>query len=261
MNTATKLLRTLGPRYGSGQLLSALLMAWGSKLDAFQADGDAAVSQLSVLTASHEWLDLWGELYAIPRKPGEPDDDYADRLIRRTIMQRPQPMALEDIVNGEFKLSAFFVRDLWPFVLLSDQWTTLPGRPLQVSDGQLLPDFFTFGPNSATVSFSSTYSPGAFGLWIAEQSSQILVSTLDQIITDLPLILLSDQFAPGSPHVSDGQLTTPDFGGPGDTARHSLELPSPEFPISIDDIMSIINQHRAAGTNPVVIATQLRFAA
>ncbi len=260
MDAATKLLRTLGPRYGSGQLLSSLLMAWGSKLDAFQTDGDAAVAQLSLLTASNEWLDIWGELYAIPRQQGEPDGQYADRIIRRTIMQRPQPMALEEIINGEFMLAAFYVRDLWPFVLLSDQWTTFPGRPLQVSDGQLLPDFFTFGPNAATVSFSSTYSPGAFGIWVAEESSQILISTLDQIIAELPLILLSDQFL-STDHVSDGQLTTPDFGGPGDTARHSLELPSPEFPISIDDIMDLINQHRAAGTNPVVIATQLRFAA
>lgn len=258
--TVQKLLAILGPRYSSESgLLLALLGAWGAKLDQAKADGDAAFAQLSVLTASSIWLDEWGGLYGVARQPAEDDDTYASRMIHETIRQRPQAAALEQIVKGAFALAAFYVRDLWPFALLTDQWTTFPGRPVQVTDGQLLPDFFTFGPTSATVTFSETYVPGSFGIWVSEITSQLLTYTLDQVIALLPLELLTDQVG-SIDHVTDGQLSTPDFGGPGDTARHTFNLPRASFPIAIDDILALINEHRAAGTRPVVMGTQLQSA-
>jgi hypothetical protein len=257
--TVRKLLNTLGPQYGEGQnvLLAALLGAWGYKLDEARADGDAAIAQLSVLTASSVWLDQWGLLYTVMRLPNEDDNAYAMRIIAETIHQRPQPLALERIVNGMYDLAEFFVRDLWPSVLLSDQWTMLPGVPLQVSDGQNQSGFLTFGPNMATVSFSVTYTPGSFGIWVTEQTSAIISYTLQQIITLLPLELIGDQFS-SADHVSDGQLTTPGYGTPSDTARHALNLPAATFPTSVDAILALINQHRAAGTKPVVMGTQLQ---
>jgi hypothetical protein len=249
----------LGPRYAAGEtgLLAAFLGAAGAKLDECRADGDAAVAQLSVLTASAFWLDEWGGLYAVPRSAGESDDAYAQRIIRETIRQRPQPMALEQIVAGAFPVAAFYVRDLWFFALLTDQYATLPGRPLQVTDGQLRPDFFLFGPNSATVTFSAVLSPGSFGIWIAELTSQLLTYTLAQVAALLPLELLTDQTG-SSTQVLDGQLTTPDFGGPGDTASHTLNLPRATFPVAIADILALIDQHRAAGTKAVLMGTQLQ---
>jgi len=260
MDTATKILTALGPRYrhDEGSLTRVLVDAWGAKLNDALADGDAAVAQLSTLTASARWLDQWGLLYAIMRQPQELDDAYASRLISETIRQRPQPFALEQIIRGAFdNIDFLYVRDLWPFVLLSDQWVSPPGKPKQVSDGQLDETFLDFGPSMATVSFSPTHAPGSFGIWVSESTSELLTYTLQEVINLLPLVLLSDQSIPTS-HVSDGQLTTPDFGGPSDTARHSFSLPVPVFPASIDDIMALINQHRAAGTRPIMIATQLR---
>jgi len=256
--TVQRLLNSLGPNYSSGGiLLLALLSAWGEKLDRCRDDGDAALAQLSILTASSIWIDQWGELYGIVRLADEDDDTYASRIISRTVMQRPQALALEQIVNSAYSLAAFFVRDLWPFILLTDQWSTLPGRPLQVTDGQLAPDFFIFGPNSATVTFSSVFSPGTFGFWVSEVTSQLLTYTLDQVVALLPLELLTDQFASAN-HVTDGQLTTPGFGTPADTARHTFNLPTASFPISIDDILALINKHRAAGTKPILMGAQLQ---
>lgn len=452
MATIDKLLTTLGPRYGFGQnvLLRALLGAWAAKLDDAVADGDKAMAQLSINTAAGVWLQQWGELYNVPRLPNEDDDAYAQRIVRSTIQQRPQLLAIRQLVLQAFALKDFFIADLWPFVLLSDQFalpdevftrstnllrrsqdfdnptwskfgsTILPnavgapdgttaadrltesalnenhqvfqlllqpagatmtfsvyakpdsrdqitvqmagtaftratfnltnatfvltqpttgtatagmtqeangfyrcsitwvgivvnplcqillangagvnlyqgngtsglylwgamvnqgtfplpyvqtfdtvtsqlvqtvadGMPLQQSDGQLQSTFFNFGPNEAAVSFTPTFAPGAFGYWISELTSQLTVYTLDQVIALLPLVLLSDQFTSNT-QVSDGQLTTPGFGTPQDTARHSFALPPVTFPVSVDDVLDVINANRAAGTMPVLMGTQL----
>jgi len=285
MQAVTKILTAIGPGYRSdeGSLIRVLANAWGTKLDESIADGDAATAQFSILTASVRWLDQWGALYAIARKAQEADDAYADRLMRlsrngverkrrkaqeaddayadrlisETIRQRPQPFALEQIVRYTYTIDEIFVRDLWPFILLSDQWVSPADKPLQVSDGQLDPTFFTFGPSMVTVSFSTMHTPGSFGIWIAETTSQLLTYTLQEVINLLPLVLLSDQIS-STTHVSDGQVTTPDFGGPSDTARHSFSLPPPVFPVSINAILALINQHRAAGTRPIIMGTQLQ---
>ena len=259
MQAVTKILTAIGPGYRSdeGSLIRVLANAWGAKLDEAIVDGDAATAQLSILTASVRWLDQWGALYAIARKAQEADDAYADRLISETIRQRPQPFALEQIVRYTYTIDDIFVRDLWPFILLSDQWVSPVDKPKQVSDGQLDPTFFTFGPSMVTVSFSTMHTPGSFGIWISETMSQLLTYTLQDVINLLPLVLLSDQIS-STTHVSDGQVTTPDFGGPSDTARHSFSLPPPVFPVSINAILALINQHRAAGTRPIIMGTQLQ---
>lgn len=258
MNTVDKLFQILGPVYGARQriLLDSLLSAFAGKIDDAKVAVSNATAQLSITTAWAFWLDQWGELYAVKRSLNESDDSYAIRVITETVRQRPQVDSLESIIKRLFALNAFYVRDMWPFVLRSDQWSTLPGEPLQISDGHLLPDFLQFGPTSATVSVTKDHVPGCFGIWISEISAVIAIYTLEDILANFPLILLSDQ-APDSLGLGDGHLTQPGFGMPGDIARVSLNIPKPVRGVPIETILDIINRHRAAGTKPVIVQAEL----
>lgn len=48
-------------------------------------DVDMAKLQMSMSTATGEWLDSWGDYFGIPREPGEGDDDYRARILAEII--------------------------------------------------------------------------------------------------------------------------------------------------------------------------------
>lgn len=48
-------------------------------------DVDIAKLQMSMATATGEWLDSWGDYFGIPREPGELDDDYRARILAEII--------------------------------------------------------------------------------------------------------------------------------------------------------------------------------
>lgn len=234
------------------ELTQAVMGAVAERLQVLGTDVDAGVSQLHVLKASEEWLDLWGTVFGISRKTGELDDGYGPRLIEETIRQRPQPQALTDIVLKTTGVTVI-LRDLWPFVLHSDGFKVPAGRPAQVADGHLAAGWVAGAWDDLAVRSGLVYPylEGCFGVWLALDEAVPFQYTLDNIVASLPLVLLADQFNAGSPHVSDGQLTTPDFGGPADTARHSFGVDPVGLPSSVTEVMSLITRHRAAGTEAV----------
>jgi|GEM_PF-5047943 len=234
-------------------LLTVFLTALARSLDRTNADGDSAVAQLNLRRASDEYLDMWGDYFAVARLPGEGDAAYSRRIIEETLMLRCNNLALERILLRAFGYTAH-VKDLWPYVLLSDQWETPAGHPRHVGDGHLTtPDFGGPTDTATRLGVAAPYLPGCFGVWIDVAVEQVGIYTLEQVKALLPLVLISDDLTTTSLHVLDGQLTTPDFGGPTDTARHSFAIPQAAFPLSVDDLMAVVHRHRAAGTKPILM--------
>lgn len=233
-------------------LLRAIKGAWADRLAVLGADMQAAIDQLHILRAADEYLDLWGAVFGWPRLTGESDRTYGPRIINNTIRQRPQPRALEDIVWRETGV-VVRIRNLWPMVLMSDQWRVADRRPAQVSDGHR---HVTWQPGTVEdvavrSAFAYPYLEGVFGVWMEIPPEAPFAYTLDNVVTFRPLVLLSDQLTPTTQHVSDGHLTTPGFGGPEDTARHSFAVLGSGTPSSVARIMALIGRHQAAGTEAV----------
>lgn len=237
------------------ELLNAVLGAVAERLQILGADIDAGIAQLNVLSAAEEWLDLWGGVYGIQRKSDhELDATYGPRIIAETVRQRPQPQSLIDIVLQTTGVE-IVVRDLWPHILHSDGFTVPASRPLQICDGHLTPGW-TAGESDDLVVRSGLVYPyleGVFGVWMRIAPEVPFAYTLENIVAARPLVLLCDQFDDGTVHVSDGQLITPDFGGPGDTARHSFAVSNVGVPASVLEVMALIDRHRAAGTEAVFL--------
>lgn len=239
----------------SSKLLQAILGAAANRLEVLGGDIDAAVGQLNILKSAEEWLDLWGTVYGIPRRSDqELDDAYGARIIEETLRQRPQPQALTEIVFRTLGIQ-MVVKDLWTFVLQSDGFAVPAGRPAQVCDGHLTPGWIAGSVNDQVVrcGIVSPYLEGMIGFWLNVAPEVPFIYTLENVIQSQPLVLLSDQLDVGTLHVSDGQLTTPDFGGPGDTARHSFAVATTGVPASVGEVLSLLNRHRAAGTEIVFL--------
>jgi hypothetical protein len=240
----------------SGTLVDTWQTAVASALQQMLDDGDAAIGQLSISTAQGPWLNQWGTLFNVPRRsPAEMDEAYAARIIYQTIQQRTQPPALEAIVQQGLGITVT-VKDLWPYVLIGDQWTTPIGRPLQLGDGQLTAGVFT-DQDEAVRGFApapAPYLPGNFGVWIYAAPVEPFSYTVENVRTLLPLVLFGDDVTPGDLNLGDGHLTTPQVGGPNDTARHGFAPQNFDLQSTADEVLDLINQHRAAGTQAVLMA-------
>ncbi|MDO8357327.1 MAG: hypothetical protein Q7U76_13130 [Nitrospirota bacterium] len=245
--TATRLQANMGRIYGgpSSGVLPSLLSAIGSVIDRAHADGQGALAQLNLLSSSAVWLDQWGALFGVSRLSGEGDVLYAPRIVAQVIRQRPQGIALQDIVQAAFNLTVQ-IRDLYPYCLLSDQWTTPPGRPPQVSDGQLTVGFNGSAPDNAVrCDYLTPYLPGHFGVWIQFSSDSTPYSfTMEDIRANFPLVLFSDDPVLAGTMVSDGQIGVAAYG-------LSFGPVSPLPPFSVSDVLALINANRAAGTQSV----------
>lgn len=244
VSTATRLQTNMGRVYGapSNGVLGQLLSAIGSVIDRAHLDGQDAIAQLNLLSASDEWLDQWGGLFKVPRLAGESDVLYAPRIIAQVIRPRTQWRAIEEIVQNAFNLT-IQIRDLYPYCLLSDQFVTPAGRPPQVCDGQLTDGFNGSSPDQAVrCDYASPYMAGNFGVWIQFTSSSTPYSfTLSDIRANFPLDLFSDDFTLTDKMVSDGQVGVPSYG-----ISFGPVTPSPPF--SQADVLNLINENRAAGT-------------
>lgn len=224
----------------------ALKSAMADRLRAAARDMSAAIAQLHILKAADEFLDQWGVVFGWPRRSGEPDTAYGPRIISSTIRQRPQPRALEAIVQSEAGVR-IQVMNLWPLVLHSDIWSTPASRPPNVSDGHLAPGWIPGVPDDhATRSaFGEPYLPGAFGFWVDVEEETPFIYTLENVLLHRPLVLLSDQ-EPPTDHVSDGHLDG------GIEAKVSFAVAAPlGIPGSVANVLAIMDRHRAAGTEPV----------
>lgn len=255
MTSADRIKRKLGRIYGrrSSASLDSMLLAIGQQFDVLGIDVSNAISQLNVTTSSEDWADFWGTVFGIPRKASaEPDGTYTDRIIEETIRQRPQPQALTSIVKKSLGVT-MLVRDLWPMVLKTNQFVVPAGRPPQVLNGHLAPGWTPGAVDDQAVrlAFGAPYLEGAFGVWLDVQPGEPFQYTIENIIALLPDKLLTNQFAPGSLHTLNGHLTTPDLGGPSDTARYLFGVSPQALPATVDQVMTLIERHRAAGTQAV----------
>ncbi|MBN3839265.1 hypothetical protein [Burkholderia sp. Ac-20349] len=76
-------------------LLWALLEPWARELAAIATQIQQALLQMSLKTASNEWVDEWGGYFNVPRQSGELDAAYAARIIMEVLRPRGNNVAIE----------------------------------------------------------------------------------------------------------------------------------------------------------------------
>lgn len=80
----------------------------------------SALGQLSIKTASVEWLDEWGGYFGIPRKSSESDLAYSERMIFEILRPRGNNKAIEIALASAFKYPAQIVDA--PMVTKTTYW-------------------------------------------------------------------------------------------------------------------------------------------
>lgn len=79
-------------------ILWALLSAYAREATAAGEQVRQALRQMVITQAEGEWLDLWGSLYAVARRPGELDAAYAARIPREAFRLRVNARAIEQAI-------------------------------------------------------------------------------------------------------------------------------------------------------------------
>jgi hypothetical protein len=79
-------------------LLWVLLSAYSAELFEASEQIVQALRQMVITTAEGEWLDLWGMLYAEPRRQGESDASYAARIPQEAFRIRVNARAIEQAI-------------------------------------------------------------------------------------------------------------------------------------------------------------------
>lgn len=59
----------------------ALLNAVGNQIDTAGTDADQVKTQMSIQTATDQWLDYWADWFGLVREAGETDDTFRARVI------------------------------------------------------------------------------------------------------------------------------------------------------------------------------------
>jgi hypothetical protein len=113
-------------------LLWALLSSYAGEVSAASAQVQEALRQMVLGQAEGEWLDLWGALYAVTRKPGELDAAYAARIPREAFRLRVNGHGIEAAILDE---TGFDVRitEPWREIFVLDE-SELSG-PHKLYDG------------------------------------------------------------------------------------------------------------------------------
>jgi hypothetical protein len=75
--------------------LWALLEPFASELVAAALQIKQALLQMSLKTASNEWVDEWGGYFNVPRESGEQDASYAARIVMEVLRPRGNNVAIE----------------------------------------------------------------------------------------------------------------------------------------------------------------------
>lgn len=78
-------------------LLWSVFDAYAVELEQARDSVDSALAQLYLSSAEGEWLDLWGEFFALPRN-GMDDVRYRKHLIDETLRQRVNGVAIEQAI-------------------------------------------------------------------------------------------------------------------------------------------------------------------
>lgn len=85
--------------YGYTSLTWVYLEAIGTELKAAKAQIPEAIKQMSVPTASSDWIDELGAYYGVPRLQGETDQSYGARIIAETVRPRSNNVAMERAIS------------------------------------------------------------------------------------------------------------------------------------------------------------------
>lgn len=86
--------------YGYTSFLFAYLEAQAIELESAKREMRHMLEQMSVTTAGDEWLDEWGSYLAVPRIMGEPDSQYAPRIIAEVLRPRGNNVAIEMAISS-----------------------------------------------------------------------------------------------------------------------------------------------------------------
>lgn len=85
--------------YAYTSLVWAYMEAVGSELEAAKAQIPEAINQMSIPTASGDWIDELGSYYGVPRLQGELDPSYGARIIAETVRPRANNVAIERAIS------------------------------------------------------------------------------------------------------------------------------------------------------------------
>ena len=85
--------------YAYTSLLWAYLEPFAAELKEIAYQIDQALAQMNMRQAEAEWLDEWGGYYGIPRRVGEVDADYANRIIIEVLRPRGNNIAIEMVAK------------------------------------------------------------------------------------------------------------------------------------------------------------------
>ncbi len=86
--------------YAYTSVLYAYLNAMSVELNAAAAQIPNAIAQMSIPTASDEWLDYIGGFYGVPRMAGELDAQYGPRIIAEVLRPRANNVAIEMAISA-----------------------------------------------------------------------------------------------------------------------------------------------------------------
>lgn len=118
--------------YAFNSLLWVILSSYVGVLLAGKEDVRQALLQMFLTTAEGEWLDLWGTLYGVARKPSETDVQFRERLPREAFRIRCNAHGIEQAILDE---TGFDVRihEPWQDVFTFDQ--SILSGPDKIYDG------------------------------------------------------------------------------------------------------------------------------
>lgn len=85
--------------YAYTSLVWAYMEAVGTELKAAKAQIPEAINQMSIPTASDDWIDELGSYYGVPRLQGEQDQSYGARIIAETVRPRSNNIAIERAIS------------------------------------------------------------------------------------------------------------------------------------------------------------------
>lgn len=85
--------------YAYTSLVWAYMEAVGTELKAAKAQIPEAIKQMSIPSASSDWIDELGSYYGVPRLQGEGDTSYGARIIAETVRPRTNNVAIERAIS------------------------------------------------------------------------------------------------------------------------------------------------------------------
>lgn len=85
--------------YAYTSLVWAYMESVGVELKAAKAQIPEAIKQMSIPTASSDWIDELGAYYGVPREQGENDGSYGARIIVETVRPRANNVAMEQAIS------------------------------------------------------------------------------------------------------------------------------------------------------------------